>query len=83
MKGKKEFTAQVYTKAVNTPKCAKNVVFAPQMALDYFYKMLGMINGLSSKSCGCMRVHGKAIELTAVNSQRLVIWTINSKGMHP
>ena len=40
MKGKKEFTAQVYTKAVNTPKCAKNVVFAPQMALDYFYKML-------------------------------------------
>ena len=43
MKGKKEFTAQVYTKAVNTPKHAQSVVFAPQMTLDYFYKMLGRI----------------------------------------
>ena len=43
MKGKKEFTAQVYTKAVNTPKCAKNVVFAPQMALDIYHKILGRI----------------------------------------
>ena len=43
MKDKKEFTAQVYTKAVNTPNHAQNVGFVPQMALGYFYKMLGRI----------------------------------------
>ena len=43
MKDKNEFPAQVYTKAVNSPKHAQNVVFAPQMTLDYIYKMLGRI----------------------------------------
>ena len=43
MKDKNDFMAQVYTKAVNSPKHAQNVVFAPQMTIGYFYKMLGRI----------------------------------------
>lgn len=34
--------AQTYDKAVNTPKHAKMLFFVPQMALDYYYKMLGV-----------------------------------------
>ena len=43
MKGGKEFTAQVYTKAVNTPNHAQSVVLLPQMALDIYHKILGRI----------------------------------------
>ena len=36
MKGKKEFTAQACTRAVNTLKHPQNINFVPQMALDYY-----------------------------------------------
>ena len=49
MKDKKEFTAQVYTKAVNTPNHAQSVVLLPQMALDIYHKILGLKQGLKHK----------------------------------